>query len=215
MTLTIEQIKNLLADFTVAKDALRANLQDVPETPDFYDDEYDRSHSVADIVRELRTHAMPPEALAMHQQLVTDLETFTKLINEKVVATSNNNARIHDAVDKLTQEFLAAVRVPEIDLGAALIINKKTIDPEDYEALIAAYRELGFRNYTIKAQNDTVYYNPNNWHFNTLKDLLFAELPRNLQKKYPTLLNYIQNSVVNTNPLHGRGLFQVMEARKE
>ena len=214
MTLTVEDVKKLTADFQAAKQELEAKIQRAPHSPDIWDDERDNSHTLAEWVRALRTEFMPPAALAMHQKLIEDLENFGNIINEKVLQVSEHNDQIRAEIDKLTKEFLAAVRVPESDLGAALLINKKIIDPVDYEAIVAVYRGLGFTNFEIKAQKDIVYYNPDIKHFNTLKDEIFEAFPKDLRKKYPTFLNFIQNSIVRTNPAYGHGLIQVMEARQ-
>lgn len=215
MTLTVEDIKKLTATFKVDKAALQAKIQRAPDSPEIWYEEHEDSRSLADIVRGLSTDSMPPEAFAMHEKLIADLECFGNIINEKISEVSDHNARIYSQIEKLNKDFLAAIRVPESDLGAALLINKKIIDPEDYDKLVAVYRELGFTNYSIKAQRDTVYYNPDKWHFNTLKDEIFDTLSKDLRKKYPTFLNFIQNSVVNTNPTCGSGLIHVMEARQE
>lgn len=214
MTVTVEDVKKLTAEFQVAKEALQAKMLRLPSSPDVWYEEHDDSRSLADIVRELQTDAMPAAALAMQEKLVSDLEVFGNLINSRRDEVSKHNDKIHAELEKLTKEFLAAVRVPESDLGAALFINKKIIDPVDYEALIVAYRELGFTNFEIKAQKDVVYYNPDIKHFNTLKDELFEALSKEFRKKYPTLLNFIQNGMVRTNPVYSHDLIQVMEARQ-
>jgi hypothetical protein len=214
MTLTVEDVKKLTADFQAAKQELQAKIQRAPDSPDLWDDDHEESSSLADLVRGLNTDTMPPAALAMQEQLIADLEVFTNTINAKISEVSIHNTRIQLEIEKLTKDFLAAIRVPESDLGAALFINKKIIDPVDYEALIVAYRELGFTNFEIKAQKDVVYYNPDIKHFNTLKDELFEALPKEFRKKYPTLLNFIQNGLVRTNPVYSHDLIQVMEARQ-
>lgn len=214
MTLTVEDVKKLTDDFKIAKQALQDKIQRAPDSPDIWYEEHEDSRSLADIVRELSADSMPPAAFAMQAQLVADLEVFGNLINSKRDEVSIHNNRIHLEIEKLTKDFLAAIRVPESDLGAALLINKKIIDPVDYEALVAVYRELGFTNFEIKAQKDIVYYNPDIKHFNTLKDEIFEAFPKDLRKKYPTFSNFIQNSIVRTNPVYGHGLIQVMEARQ-
>lgn len=214
MTLTVEDVKKLTADFQAAKQELQAKIQRAPDSPDLWDDDHEERSSLADLIRGLNTDTMPPAALAMQEQLATDLEVFTNTINAKISEVSIHNTRIQLEIDKLTKDFLAAIRVPESDLGAALLINKKIIEPVDYEALVAVYRALGFTNFEIKAQKDIVYYNPDIKHFNTLKDEIFEAFPKDLRKKYPTFLNFIQNSIVRTNPVYGHGLIQVMEARQ-
>lgn len=215
MTLTIEDVKKLTADYNTAKQELHAKILRAPDSPDIWDDERNNGQTIAEWVRALRTEFMPPAALAMHQKLINDLEIFGNIINDEVLQVTKHNEKIQDDINKLTKEFLAAIRVPESDLGAALLINKKIIAPEDYDSLVAVYRTLGFNNYTCKNQLDTVYYNPRKWHFNTLKEEIFELLSSDMRKKYPTLSNFIQNSVVKTNPFYGRGLIDVMEARKE
>jgi hypothetical protein len=214
MTLTVEDVKKLTADFQAAKQELQAKIQRAPDSPDIWDEDHEESSSLAALVRGLNTDTMPPAALAMQEQLIADLEVFGNAINSKISEVSIHNNRIQLEIEKLTKDFLAAIRVPESDLGAALLINKKIIDPVDYEAIVAVYRGLGFTNFEIKAQKDIVYYNPDIKHFNTLKDEIFEAFPKDLRKKYPTFLNFIQNSIVRTNPVYGHGLIQVMEARQ-
>lgn len=214
MTLTIEDVKKLTNDFKDSKAALQKQIQPVPDSADIYDVDRDCSYSVSSVIQGMNLSTMPAEAAAMHAKLLEDLNKFTAIVDGEISVISAHNDRVHNDVVALTRAFKASVDVPEIALTAALVINKKIVDEDDFPILLAAYREMGMTHFTTSHKTDVVYYDPQRFYYQTLKEKLVAITPYAFREKYPRLINHIQNSHVRTSPEEGDGLLKVMAARQ-
>lgn len=214
MTLTIEDVKKLTSDFKAARADLQEKTQRVPDSADIYDVDRDRTYSVASVIQGMDLSTMPAEAAAMHAKLLEDLQKFTTIVDNEISVIDFHNKRIYNDVSELTRAFNASVDVPEIALSAALVINKKIVDEDDYPILLAAYRDMGMTHFTTSHKNDVVYYDPQRFYYQTLKEKLVAITPYKFREKYPRLINHIQNSHVRTSPEEGDGLLKVMAARQ-
>lgn len=214
MNLTIDDVKKLTSDFKAEKAALQKKIKPVPDSADIYDVDRDCSYSVTSVIQGMNLSTMPADALAMHTKLLEDLQKFTAIVDSEISVISAHNNRVHNEISALNQAFKASVDVPEIALSAALVVNKKIVDEDDFPILLAAYREMGITHFTTSHKTDVVYYDPQRFYYQTLKEKLVAITPYAFREKYPRLINHIQNSHVRTSPEDGDGLLNVMAARQ-
>ena len=217
MTLSIDDIKALVAnhhDKFMAIDK-RVPVPDAFTMPCYDYDEGEPAQSVADYVRNIRLHDAPLKAVAMHEQLVADLQKFSDIIDAKVKETTEINEKIDLQHTQLNNELqLKLNEIPEVQLNGYITINKKNVDPADFDAFVEIYKALGFTHYLINSYSDFLFYSRSTGHFNTIKQNFMDEMPRSLRKKYPTILNFMQNGLINTHPLCGDDLYKVISAKK-
>lgn len=217
-TLSIDDVKALVTAYEQELTAIRAKMLPVPDSVMMpFNDEYhdEATETVADFIKNISLEHMPEDAVAMHAKLVEDLEKFSVIVNSKVLETVKFNEVLDAQADKLYANFHAKIRtIPEFDLDGCITVNKKNILQDDFYAFIEVYKALGFTHYVIKSGFDLLFYSRKNGHFNTIKEKFIGEMPTALRKKYPTILNFMQNGVVDTNPAHGDGLYKVMSAKQ-
>lgn len=218
MTLSIDDVKALVTAYEQEVTAIREKMLPVPESVmmPFNDNYHDEtSETVADFIKNISLENMPEAAVAMHAKLVEDLEKFSVIVNSKVIETVKFNEVLDAQADRLYAAFEVKIRsIPESKFNGCISINKKLIHPDDFDAFIKIYKDLGFTHYVIKSSSDLLYYSRETGHFNTIKEKFIDEMPKSLRKKYPTILNFMQNGVVDTNPAHGDSLYKVMAAKQ-
>jgi len=217
MTLSIDDVKTLVSTYQKESTLLYSQLVPVPESfmMPCDGDEDEPAETVAHYVKSINLKDMPEEAIAMHEKLVADLERFGRIVNNKVHEAAQFNDGIYAKNNQLHDELMAKIQtIPEFQFNGCIVINKKHIHPDDFDAFIAIYKDLGFSHYVIKSASDLLYYSRTTDHFNSIKERFIEEMPKSLRKRYPTILNYMQNSWIQTSPLHGDDLYKVMAARQ-
>lgn len=214
MTLTIDDVKKLIVDFRTERNKLGTQFKKSPDSVNIYDVDRDDSYSLVSVIEGMRLDTMPDEAVAMHSKLVEDLNKFTNIVNNSIGIIEAHNQKVSDSIDALTRSFKASIVVPELELSAALRIGKKVLAESDHAALVDVYKEMGFTHFSSNSKMDVLYYNPDKWYYQTLRDQLFGRMPYSFRSKYPNFVNYMQNSHVPTQPDQGDGLLQVMAARQ-
>lgn len=219
MTLSIDDIKALVTTYEKEWRELRDQLLHVPDSVMMpysdYDCDDEPSQTVADYIKNISLQHMPEEAIAMHAKLVEDMEKFSSIVNSKVDETVNFNEGIHAQLEQLLADFMAKINtIPEFQIDSCITINKKHVHPDDFDSFIEIYKALGFTHYVIMSGSDLLYYSRDTGHFNTIKDKFIDEMPRALRQRYPTILNFMQNGRIDTNPIHGNGLYKVMSAKQ-
>lgn len=219
MTLSIDDVKALVTTYEKEWRELRDKLLPVPDSVTMpysdYDDGDEPSQTVADYIKNISLQHMPAEAIAMHAKLVEDMEKFSSIVNSKVDETVKFNEGIHAQLEQLLADFMAKITtIPEFQIDGCITINKKHVHPDDFDAFIEIYKALGFTHYVIMSGSDLLYYSRATGHFNTIKEKFIDEMPRALRQRYPTILNFMQNSRIDTNPVHGNGLYKAMSAKQ-
>lgn len=219
MTLSIDDIKALVTTYKNESEEIRDKLLHVSNSITMpysdYDDDDTPSQTVADFIKNIGLQHMPAEAIAMHAKLVEDMEKFSFIVNSKVDETVNFNNQLHAQMEKLLADLMAKITpIPEFQLDSCITVNKKHVHPDDFDAFIEIYKALGFTHYVVMSTSDVLYYSREIGHFNSIKEKFIDEMPRTLRKRYPTILNFIQNGRVDTNPIHGNGLYKVMSAKQ-
>lgn len=219
MTLSIDDVKALVTAYEQEVTAIREKMLPVPDgfmmPLGDYEEYGPDALTVDEFVRSQDLKNVPEEAIAMHAKLVEDLAKFSGIINSKRNEVVKFNEVLDAQEDKLYANFELTLRtIPESELNGCITVNKKLIHPDDFDAFVEIYKALGFTHYVIKSASDLLYYSRVTGHFNTIKEKFIDEMPKSLRKKYPTILNFMQNGVVDTNPLHGDSLYKVMSAKQ-
>lgn len=218
-TLSIDDVKALVTAYEQESTAIRKKMLPVPDgfmmPLSDYEEYGPDALTVDEFVRLQDLAHVPEEAVAMHAKLVEDLAKFSSIINSKRNDVVKFNEVLDAEADKLYANFHVKITtIPEFHLDGCITVNKKNVHPDDFDAFIDIYKALGFTHYVIKSGSDLLYYSREKGHFNTIKEKFIDEMPKALRKKYPTILNFMQNGVVETNPIHGDGLYKVMSAKQ-
>ncbi len=212
MNISIDDVKILVKEYQESYTAINKKFVPVPNRfvmPDFDNDFV--SNSVANFVRNHDLKNAPKEAIDMHEKLVKDLTNFSNIINSKHIEALKINEAIDLELNELNTNFIAKIsQIPEYRLNNSITINKKDIDPDDFNVFVDIYKSIGITNYLTDSSVDVLYYSES---FNHFKENLINKMPKYLRKKYPNILSYIKKEIVNTNPIYSDGLYKVMLAK--
>lgn len=173
------------------------------------------SYNVVEIFKDLTPTELGQEEMLLRDEIVQRIEILNAAIEKKITTSCLHNRDLDNKINKLKQAFKEELSdVSEIALSSRMDITMKNIEKVDREHFINAYLALGITHYNFTNDKHSLYYNPEKFHFNTLKEDIFKSVPLAIQKKYPSFVAKIQNQKLNTRPESNTQLFEVVYSRK-
>lgn len=213
MNLTYEELQTLTANYKAAREELGKKLVSIPASIYIYNPAAKTEKTLFETVRDMADENMTAEVQAAHESAMNAVLTFQNLMSARSYEAKMNNYTVSMEMRKLYSEYLMATDIPERLLSAILVINKKTIAPEDHAMMVETYKNLGLTHYSIHTQRDIVYYNSNIHDFHTMKNMLAMHSPSLFQHKYRNFWWDIKDEVLDNDPLTAC-MLPVINARK-
>lgn len=213
MNLTYEELQTLTANYKAARDDMGKKLVLIPASFKVYNPSTQSEKTLLDMLRDMNDETMPAEAKEAHEAAMQALLTYQNIMNEKIHAAKMNNYTVSMAMRDLHTEYLKATAIPERLLSSVLMVNKTNIAETDHAALVEVYKVLGLTHYATFTHRDFVYYNPEQFDFDGLKNMIIMNSPSLFQHTYPDFWDNMTSRFVDTNPLNSC-MSMVINARK-
>lgn len=213
LTLTYPELEQLTKDYKSARDELGKKLVMIPASVKIYNPFSQTESTLLDTLCAMGDETMPEDAKPAHEAAMQALLQFQNIMVQKEYQAKLNNYNVSMQMRQLHTDYLKATDIPERLLSAVLLINKKNIAPEDHAMMIEAYKNLGLTHYSIHTQRDIVYYNPVQYDFHTMKNMLVMHSPSLFQYKYRNFWFEITDRLIDSDPLTGC-MQAVIAARK-
>ena len=213
MNLTYEELQTLTAKYKAVRDDMGKKIVSIPASFKFYNASTNSEKTLLDMLREMNDQTMPEEAKEAHEAAMQSLLIYQNIMSEKIHAAKMNNYTVSMAMRDLHTEYLKATAIPERLLSSVLLVNKKNIAETDHAALVEVYKVLGFTHYSIFTHRDFVYYNPEQFDFDGLKNMIIMNSPSLFQHNYPDFWDNMTSKLVDSDPLTSC-MSMVINARK-
>lgn len=213
MILTHSELEQLTKAYKLARDELGKNIVLIPASFKVYNPSTQSEKTLLSMLREMNDEAMPAEAKEAHEAAMQALLIFQNIMNEKIHAAKINNYNVSMAMRDLHTEYLKATAIPERELSAVLLINKRNIAPEDHDTLVAVYKALGVTHYSTYLYRDIVYYNPDKIDADGFKNMIIMNSPSLFQHNYPNFWDNMKTEYIGVDPLTSC-MSSVIHARK-